>query len=143
MQDHPVPLKIDLTPNWAITLNQQFTQRYVDETLNLFNQSIGLWIRCYTVESGPNILERMERDAAAAPANATDQTKGIQGGLGRVSYIVPADDAATPPEPAKFYTHTHASDSELMIVFMLKAEGSLTAAKEMYESLAYTETLAV
>ena len=143
MQDHPVPLKIDLTPNWAITLNQQFTQRHVDETLNLFNQSIGLWIRCYNVESGPNILERMERDATAVPANATDHTKGIQGGLGRVTYIVPADETATPAEPAKLYTHTHASDSELMIVFMLKAEGSLTAAEEMYESLAYTETLAV
>jgi len=141
MLRHPIPFKVQLTPNWSITLKQQFRQRTEGVTLVLFNQQLSIWIRSYGTEGAPNILGRMERDAGFAPENALELTKHISGGIGRVSYLVPAILTGDNPRPPNFYTYAHAVDTQLMMSFVHKDQAGLDVAKSIYATLTYDEVL--
>lgn len=138
--NHPIPLRVQLTPHWAITLNEQFLKDETGQSLRLFNQRLQIWARSYRTPDGPAIIARMEQDAARTPETATDFHKGISEGIGQVSYIVPAvrlEDGSTKP-PALF-TYSHGLQSQIMIVFEHKGPSSLKAAQEIFASLEYTD----
>jgi hypothetical protein len=137
---HPVPLRLQLTPNWAITLNEQFLKDETGKSLRLFNERLQIWIRSYLTPDGPAILDRMETDAARAPANAADFVKGVTKGIGQVSYVVPAsrlDDGKT--KAPSLFTYSHGSQSQIMIVFDHKGPSSLKAAQDIFASLEYID----
>lgn len=140
MSGHPIPFKVQLTPNWSIVLQQQFKQRTEDKTLVLFNDQISIWIRSYSAGNSENIIGRMERDAGFAPENAIDLKKDISGGIGRVSYLVPAIVDGDKPRPPTFYTYNHATDTQIMMSFIHKDEAGLEVAKGILNSIEYTET---
>lgn len=136
---HPVPITIDITPQWSITLNDQFEKQMQGETLHLFNSMLSIWISCFGTQDGVNIVDRMERDAARAPENAKHQTRAISQGIGRVTYITPPETSDTNPKPPIFYTYSHATDSQLMMAFFHKGPTSLKKAQDIYASLSYRD----
>lgn len=136
---HPVPLRVQLNDNWAFTLNEQFLKDETGQSLRLFNQRLQIWVRSYLTPEGPAIIDRMEQDAARAPNEATDLTKGITGGVGRVTYKIPPkrlnDGKLKQPQ---LFTYSHGAGSQIMIVFDYKGPSSLAAAEAIYASLEYT-----
>lgn len=136
---HPVPITIDITPQWSITLNDQFEKQMQGETLHLFNNMLSIWISCFGTQDGVNIVDRMDRDEARAPENAKQKTRNISQGIGRITYIAPAQPSDDIPKPPIFYTYTHATDSQLMMAFFHKGPTSLKSAQDIYASLIYKE----
>lgn len=136
---HPVPIRIQLTPNWAITLNEQFQKQDQGDSLHLFNARLSIWIRAMRTTGDDAIIDRMDRDAARAPDNATDATSGISAGVGRVTYIAPPELRDGKPVPPVFYSYAHGAQAQLMMAFYHKGPSSLKAAQDIFASLEYID----
>ena len=132
----PNPVRVNLTPNWTITLHDGFRQEMRGETLHLQEPGLSIWVTCFGTQDGSSVAARMARDAARAPANASAPEQSLEGGLGRVSYVVPPE-PGNPPKPPLFYTYTHAPESQLMMAFYHTGPAMLAKARAYYATLTY------
>lgn len=134
---HPVPLQIQVTPNWAVTLHQQFTKAQHGNNLQLMSDDLNVWFSCILPTDGSSPLQRMERDALNMPLGARLQVKSTQTPVSSVTYLVDMK-PGNPPEPRTWFTHSHGPESSLMIAFQHHDDAGLAKARDMYATLDYT-----
>ncbi len=125
------------TTRWAITLPGVFNRREEDAGLCYWRPGLTLWLKAYGTEDGVSVEDRMLRDRASVPGQATDITESADGEVSRLSYRL-SETRADGVVVNGLYSFVHGRDGQAMLAAYFGDDSELETARLVSASLLYT-----